>query len=128
MSKTKKITKYSIFMLFIMLPIIDCLRRTTIKNFELFGFSIIELFNMVIIGYTLILTIINIKNKKEVYPLLIYTIILIIYICFHDINILHFDTSVYSQANINVITESYYIIRVYYMPILLLFIFKSGRK
>ena len=122
MSKTKKITKYSIFMLFIMLPIIDCLRRTTIKNFELFGFSIIELFNMVIIGYTLILTIINIKNKKEVYPLLIYTIILIIYICFHDINILHFDTSVYSQANINVITESYYIIRVYYMPILLLFI------
>ena len=52
MSKTKKITKYSIFILFIMLPIIDCLRRTAIKNFELFGFSIIELFNMVIIGYT----------------------------------------------------------------------------
>lgn len=123
MSKTKKIIKYSIFILFIMLPIIDCLRRTAIKDIELFGFSIIELFNIVIIGYTLILTIINLKNKKkEIIPLFIYTIILLIYICFHDMNILCFDTNVYPQSNINIVTETYYILRVYYMPVLLIFI------
>lgn len=128
MSKNKKVIKYSILILFIMLPIIDCLRRTPIKDIEIFGFSIIELFNMIIIGYTTILTIINLKkNKRELLPLIIYSIILSIYIILHNINILHFDTTIFSDSSPNVITETYYIIRVYYMPVLLLFVLIKNR-
>lgn len=129
MNKTNKIIKYSIFILFIMLPIIDCIRRTSIKDIDIFGFSIIELFNIVIIGYTLILTILNLKeNRKQIIPLMIYTIILLAYLCLHNLNILSFNTSVYPSSNINIITESYYIIRTYYMPVLLLFILINNRK
>ena len=76
MSKSKKIIKYSILILFLMLPIIDCIRRTPIKDFEIFHFSIIEIFNIIIIGYTTVLTLINLIHKKKEYiPLIIYSII-----------------------------------------------------
>lgn len=123
MKKTNKIIKNSIFILFIMLPIIDCIRRTPLKDVNILGISAIEILNIVIIGYTLILTIISLKNrKKELVPLIIYTILLGIYLLFHGINILKFDSSIYTQSNINIITETYYILRVYYLPVLLLFV------
>ena len=56
-----------------MLPIIDCIRRTPIKDFEIFHFSIIEIFNIIIIGYTTVLTLINLIHKKKEYiPLIQY--------------------------------------------------------
>lgn len=128
MNKNKKIISNSIIVLFILLPIIDCLRRTGIKNIELFGFSIIELINIVIILLTTVLTIINLKNnKKEIIPLLGYTIILFIYIGMHNLNILKLDPNIYFKSNTNLITETYYILRVYYMPILLLFTLVKNR-
>ena len=128
MKKSKGIIKYSILFLFIMLPIIDCLRNTSLKDIDLFGVSIIEIINIVIIGYTLILSIINFgNNKKYIISLIMYTIILFIYMCLHNFNILNFDTSVFPDSNINLITESYYIFRVYYMPVLLLFILIKNR-
>lgn len=123
MIKQNKIIKYSIFIMFILLPIIDCIRRTNIKNIEILGFSIIELINMIIISYTLVLTFTKLKNpKKEIIPLIIYTIILFIYICLHNFHIINFDPTIYEKSKINIIAETYYILRVYYMPILLLFI------
>ena len=127
MKKSKKIIYYSILLLFILLPIIDCLRRTPIKDINLFGLSIIEIIYIIIIGYTLLLTIINLKNKREILPLIIYTIVLFIYIILHDIHILNFNTSVYPKSDINIITETYYILRVYYMPVLLLFVLIKNR-
>lgn len=122
MSKSKKIISNSIIILFIILPIIDCIRRTSIKDIDILGFSIIELINIVIISLTSGLTIFNYKkNKKEILPLLGYTIILFIYIVMHCLNILKLDPNIYFQSNTNVITEIYYILRVYYIPILLLF-------
>lgn len=128
MNKFKKIISTSITVLFILLPIIDCIRRTAIKDVDLFGFSIIELINLVIISYTTLLTIINLKNnKKEIVPLIVYTIILFIYICLHNLNILKLDPNIYFKSNINIITETYYILRVYYMPILLLFVLVKNK-
>ncbi len=122
MSKNKKLIKYSILILFIMAPIIDCLRRTPIKDIEVLGFSIIELFNIIIICYTTFLTLINIKNKKkEFLPLIVYSLILLGYIILHCINIMHFNSTIFPDSTPNIITETYYIIRVYYMPVLLLF-------
>lgn len=122
MSKSKKITKYSILILFLMLPIIDCIRRTPIKDVEILNFSVIEIFNIIIIGYTTLLTLINlIHKKKEFIPLIIYSIVLLGYIFFHNLNIMHFDASIFPDSETNIITETYYIFRVYYIPVLLLF-------
>ena len=96
MSKNKKLIKYSILILFIMAPIIDCLRRTPIKDIEVLGFSIIELFNIIIICYTTFLTLINLKNKKkEFLPLIVYSLILLGYIILHCINIMHFNSTIF---------------------------------
>lgn len=128
MSKSKKIIKYSILILFLMLPIIDCIRRTPIKDFEIFHFSIIEIFNIIIIGYTTVLTLINLIHKKKEYiPLIIYSIFLLGYVFLHNLNILHFDSSIFPDSDTNIITETYYIIRVYYIPVLLLFTLVKNR-
>lgn len=120
MRKRDKLIRINIFLVFLLLPIIDSLRRTGIKNIEIFGISIIEFLYFVLIGTSFIVTLTKIK-KKEMLPLIIYTIILGIYIVFHDINILKFNTDIFLDANINVFKESYYIIRTYYVPVLLLF-------
>lgn len=128
--KTKdKIIKYSIFIMFILLPIIDCIRRTPIKNIEILGISIIEITNIIIIGYTLLLTIFSLKDrKKELLPIIIYSIILLIYIFFHNFHIINFNKDIYQKNEINIITETFYIFRVYYMPVLLLFILSKNKK
>lgn len=123
MTYSKKIIKILISILFILLPIIDMIRRTWIKDVDIFGFSIIEFGYILIIGISFILTVFNLlKSKKELLPVLIYTVILAIYIIFHCLNILKFDQSIIPSSNINVITEIYYIFRIYYMPVLLLFV------
>lgn len=128
MGKKKKIIRNSIYILFILLPIIDCLRRTFIKDINIFGFSIIEFIYMFIIGYSLILTVMCFKDKwKELKYLIIYSILLFIYIFIHDIHILGFNVDIFRDANVNIITESYYILRVYYMPVLLLFILVKNK-
>ena len=89
-----------------MLPIIDCIRRTPIKDFEIFHFSIIEIFNIIIIGYTTVLTLINLIHKKKEYiPLIIYSIILLGYVFLHNLNILHFDSSIFPDSDTNIITS-----------------------
>ena len=123
MKHSKKIIKTMITILFIMLPIIDMLGKTQIKNTQLFGFSVIELLNIIIIGISIILTIHISKNrKKDIWQLIIYTSIFIIYILLHNINILKFNSDLFTRSNINIYIETYYIIRAYYMAALLLFV------
>ena len=126
MNIKEKIIKFSVFLLFLLLPIIDCLRRTFIKDIEIFGFSIIELVFFILIGISFVITITRIK-KKELIPLIIYTLVLVIYIIFHGFNIIKFDESIFFRADINVFKESYYIIRTFYFPILFLFVLYKNR-
>ena len=129
MNLKDKIIKYSMLIMFILLPIIDCIRRTTIKDVEILGISIIEIINIIIICYTLLLTIFSIKDrKKELLPIIIYSVILLIYVCFHNYHIINFDHNIYEKNEINIVTETFYIFRVYYMPVLLLFVLNKNKK
>lgn len=121
MSIKDKLIKFNIFTLFMLLPIIDSLRRTTIKDIEIFNISIIEFVYFILIGISFIATLKK-TQKKEFIPLIVYTIVLFIYILLHDINILKFNNEIFPSANIDVFRESYYIIRTYYLPVLLLFV------
>ena len=87
MNIKNKLIKFNIFTLFMLLPIIDSLRRTSVKNIEIFNISIIEFIYFILIGTAFIATFKKIQ-KKEFIPLIIYTIILFIYILLHDVNIL----------------------------------------
>lgn len=126
MNIKNKLIKFNIFTLFMLLPIIDSLRRTSVKNIEIFNISIIEFIYFILIGTAFIATFKKIQ-KKEFIPLIIYTIILFIYILLHDVNILKFNNEILSSANIDVFRESYYIIRTYYLPVLLLFVLLKNK-
>ena len=120
--KTKqKIIKFSVFFIFLLLPIIDCIRRTPIKDVEILGISIIELVFLIPVALSFLITITKIK-KKELIPIIIYSLVLLIYIIFHSLNIINFDESIFFRTNINIIKETFYIIRTFYFPVLFLFV------
>ena len=103
--KTKeKIIKFSVFFIFLLLPIIDCIRRTPIKDVEILGISIIELVFLIPVALSFLITITKIK-KKELIPIIIYSLVLLIYIIFHSLNIINFDESIFFRTNINIIKE-----------------------
>lgn len=121
MNLKEKIIKFNVFALFMFLPIIDCIRRTSIKDINILGISIIELVYFILVGVSFVVTFTRIK-KKEFIPLIVYMIILFVYIIFHDLNILKFNEDIFGDADINVFRESYYILRTFFFPVLLLFV------
>ena len=121
-----KIIKILITLLFILMPIIDILRSTFIKEIEILDISIIEYINFILIGISFVLTIPKINKKKKI-MLLTYILVFMFYLYFHVINIYKFDINIFSQASPNYIIELYYIIRVYILPILLIIVLFSNR-
>lgn len=121
MKKTNSelIIKILITALIILLPINDILRNTFVKDIEILNISIVEIFNIIIILFTFILSIKKF-NKKNLMLFLLYFIMLILYIILHYFNIIQFDKSIFPKANFDFLIESYYIFRVYVLPLLLL--------
>ena len=123
---SNRIIKVLITTLFLLFPIIDILRSTSIKDIEIFNIAFIELINFMLIGLAFLLTIPKI-NKKKRNILYIYIAVFIVYLIFHIINTYNFNTDIFIKATPNLITETYYIIRVYILPILLIIILFSNR-
>lgn len=118
------ILKISISILFILLPFLDMFRTTSIKDIEIFNVSLIEFINIFLIGISLLITIFKLlKNKdKKISIIVFFLLISMIYIFFHYKNIIKFDTTIFQKASFNFSTESFYIFRVYILPLILLFI------
>lgn len=119
-----KILKTLITIQLIILPIIDMIRSTELRHIEIFGITIIELINFLLIGFSLLLTIIKIysKKKKNILILFILLILYILYIIIHYKHIINFDTTIFPMANFSFLIEAFYIVRVYMLPLLLLFV------
>lgn len=124
--KKEKILKILISILLINLPFLDMLRTTNFKNIEVFNLALIELINIVLIGISFILTFFKIEKKKFI-KIFVYFVILGIYIYLHYKNILMFDKNIFQKANPNFLIETFYIIRVYLMPIVLMFILGENK-
>ena len=60
-----KIIKILITTVFILLPIIDILRTTIVKDIEVFNIALIEFINFILIGISFILTIPKINKMKK---------------------------------------------------------------
>ena len=124
-----KIIKILITILFIQLPFLDMIRSTSFRHFEVFGISLIELLNILLIGITLVLTVFKLfkDKKKEIVKLVGLLILIGIYVFLHYQNIIKFDTNIFERANFNFITETFYICRVYVLPLMLFYILIENR-
>lgn len=123
------VLKVLITALFIILPFLDILRTTFIKDVELFNIAIIELVNILLIGLSFLLTLLKrIKtNKKDIFLLFIFLALSFVYIYLHYQNIIKFDVSIFTKAKFNLIVESFYICRVYILPLILLFVLSLNK-
>ena len=119
--KRDKVIKIVITVLLLLLPFLDMLRTTNIRNFEILGISIIEIWNILLIGVAFLLTLFKCKWKELLF-VFGYLIVLGIYIVFHFKHIITFDTSLFPRADFNFVTETFYIGRVYILPLALLFV------
>ena len=121
-----KILKTLMLILFIYLPFLDILRGTPVKDIEILGIALIELVNFLVLGLSLVLTFLKIDKRKFI-KLIVYIVLVGIYIILHYYHIINFDTKIFSRASFNFIVESYYIVRVYVLPILALFILTENK-
>lgn len=114
-----RIIKYSISLVFILLPLIDIIRGTDLKDIEIFNIALIEFVNIFLISVAFITSII--KNKFDFKKgAILYVIFLGIYLVLHCLHIYNFNTSIYEKANPNFFVELYYIFRVYMLPLMLI--------
>lgn len=123
----EKVLKVLITILFLQLPFLDMLRTTTFKDIEIFGIALIEFLNIVLIGVSLIITFTKIK-LRDILKYIGFILIIGIYIVLHYLNIIKFDTSIFPRANFNFVTETFYILRVYVLPLTLLYVLFYNRK
>lgn len=114
-----RIIKYAVSLVFLLLPLIDIIRITELKDVEIFNISIIELVNIFLISIGFIFTFIKNKFKINKY-VIVYVILLAIYLVLHCFHIYNFNINIYDKANPNFFVELYYIFRVYMLPLLLI--------
>ena len=124
--KKNKIIKVLITIFFVLLPFLDMLRTTSFKDIEIFNIAIIELINILLIGTSLLFTLTKVP-KKRIFLLFAYLLLIGIYIVFHDINILKVNRSLFISEHINIYTETFYILRVYVLPIILLYVLFNNK-
>ncbi|MBO5004866.1 MAG: O-antigen ligase family protein [Clostridia bacterium] len=115
-----------VIIFFILQPIIDMYRTFFQDTINICGFAIEELINILFIGILFGLTIYKIvkkeKRAKSLVKYIVYLSIVGIYMILHWMNIAKFNNNIFEGAQINFITETYYIIRTYIIPIILIYI------
>lgn len=102
-------------------PFIDIYRLFVGNGIEVAGISLVELVNILFIGYLGILFILNQKRWKSFALAGVYAILLGVYLYLHCMNILKFDTGIIAGTAVNVAIEAYVILRAYVLPVMLLY-------
>lgn len=102
------------------------LRTTSFKDIEVFSIALIELINIVLLFIAFFATFLKIDKRKFI-KIFIYFGFVLIYIFFHFNNMLKFDISIFEKASINFFVETFYIFRVYMLPLILAFILYENR-
>lgn len=102
-------------------PLIDMYRLFVGNAVKICGISLVEFFNIALIGYLAVLFILNQRKLRSFVPALAYGIVLVAYLALHCYNIRHFNTSVISGTDISIFTELYVIVRAYILPLMLLY-------
>ena len=128
----KKIEKnYAMIILSLtfLLPFFDMYRTVVGNKFEIFGISFVELFNFIFTTIIAILLLIKSKNnkkkilsKKNILLLATYFIYLFLHISY----ITTLSKVSYINSSISILTELYFIIRSYILPLIILFVYMKS--
>lgn len=110
-----------LYLFFMIQPLVGIYRTFFDDNIKIFGFSFFEMLNTFFILGFFVYVFIKMKNKKSVFWLIGYGAILGIYCILHSYNMSKFNTDLMERDMYGLIKESYYIFRVYGLPIILLF-------
>lgn len=102
-------------------PFIDIYRLFVGNGIEIAGISLVELINILFIGYLGVLFIFNQKRWKTFALAGVYAVLLGAYLCLHCLNILKFDTGIISGTAVNIVVELYVVLRAYVLPVMLLY-------
>lgn len=127
MEKVRRFNRWLIAFVIILQPALDMLRKLVGADFEVFGFSLLELVNIVLIGTIFLLTVITYPEKKKLLKWLWLLVPYLVYFIVHYYNITQFNNSVYPDQTVSIVTEFYYLFRVFMLPLVLIFsIYYSG--
>ncbi len=97
------------------------------RDVQLFGLSIFEGFNIILSLVSLGITVFVHSKKRVFIKYIPYVVVLGIYLLLHSYNTYQFNQEVYAAQTPNFLTETYYIFRIFLVPIILLFnIYYSG--
>ncbi len=119
--KLIKLNHILLITLILIQPIINIIRTNIINDVQFLGISVFEIINIMIVGVSVILTLLTTKSRKKyLISMSIYATIFLIYIVFHSFNILKFNLNVYENSTHDYIKEVYYLIRMFCIPTLLI--------
>ena len=124
-----KLNKWLIIVLILLQPFVSIIKENLVNDIQVLGFSIFEIINISIILISLLITILLYNKKPHFYKFIILIPIFIAYCIFHYINLKNFNLSVYERANFNFFKETYYLFRMFMVPLLLIIsLYYSGIK
>ncbi len=119
-----KFIKNSIVAVYVLLPIIEMLRATSLKDVEIFNIAVIELVNILLISFAFTCFFFTKTDKKLKIKIILFALIFVIYLILHCINNSNFDTSILPDTNISYFVEVYYILRQYGLPLMMLMLLR----
>lgn len=100
------------------------LRATPIKDVEIFNIALIELVNIILISLAFICFFFTKTDKKLKMKIIGFSFLLLIYIILHCINNMNFDSTILPESNLNYFIETYYILRQYGLPLIMLMLLR----
>ena len=125
----KKVNHILIAVLFIAQPCITMFQATVVRDIQFLGISVFESFNIIIAGISVLLTIYTFDKKKYFIKYIPYVLALGIYLILHGMNIYAFNNAIYTFQEPSFLVETYYIVRTFIVPLMLLFtLYYSGMK
>ena len=127
--KLREINKYLIVLLILVQPFINIIQACIVRDVQVFGFSLFEMINVILIGFSTILTIYLYDDKKKFIKYIPYIILLGIYFILHYYNTTLFNLDAYSKQKPSLIIETYYLGKLFILPLMLIFnVYYSGIK
>lgn len=109
-----------------LLPFFDIYKTLIGNKFQLFGISLVEIFNFMFTSILFLMLFLKLKkeNKKVFnYKLLSSIFIYILYIVIHVIYIMSLKDTPYLNSDISPFIEIYYILRCFVLPLVILFVY-----
>ena len=126
----KKLTQLNHILIGILLIsqlFIAMFQANIVRDVQVFGLSVFEVFNIVLSLVSLGITVFVHSEKRDFIKYVPYVVLLGTYLILHVYNTYQFDQTVYAAQAPNFVTEIYYIFRKFLVPIILLFnIYYSG--